>query len=286
MRGTIIFGVLTVILAASCERDVNNVKLPDFEQKLVINSFISPRDTLSFISVKSNEKLYGFINTRESIGNVSAVLSDGTREISLDTIREGFVFRRRDMPVTEGKTYHLTVTTDKGLYAEAKCTVPLKREIQIEVDTVTVFHDYDDGSGMSWSELKASVFITDYAGEENYYRFACKEILYNSNYSYYPYHFDLYPEEPVVFTDKGNDGERLFINTVILNQPYGDDDSAHIVIYVLLTDKDYYIYHHSLDNYSSSGDPFTEISPAYSNIEGGLGIFASYVVDSLVFRLK
>jgi len=45
-------------------------------------------------------------------------------------------------------------------------------------------------------------------------------------------------------------------------------------------------YHHSLDKYSSGGNPFTEISPAWSNIEGGLGIFASYVVDSLVFKLK
>src|SRR4030042_3347306 len=116
MKRTIIPAVFLIVLILSCERNVNNVILPDFVQKLVINSFISPRDTLSFVSVKSNEKLYGFINTKESLGNVSAAISDGTTEISLDRIEEGFIFRRRDMLLEEGKTYTLTVISDKGMH--------------------------------------------------------------------------------------------------------------------------------------------------------------------------
>ncbi len=283
MKRTIIPAVFLIVLILSCERNVNNVILPDFVQKLVINSFISPRDTLSFVSVKSNEKLYGFINTKESLGNVSAAISDGTTEISLDRIEEGFIFRRRDMLLEEGKTYTLTVISDKGMQADASATIPFRRPLNIEVDTMRQFYDYGDGSGMGWTEFSADVFMTDYAGEENYYAFACKQILYNSEYSYYPYHIQVY--QSLVFTDRGRDGERFFVSNFSFMDP-SRDDSSDLVVYILNTDKAYYTYHHSLDNYSGGGDPFSEISPAYSNIEGGLGIFASYVVDSLVFKLK
>ena len=41
-----------------------------------------------------------------------------------------------------------------------------------------------------------------------------------------------------------------------------------------------------LKKYSSGEDPFTEPAPLYSNITGGLGVFAAYTFDSLVVRLR
>lgn len=285
MKNLLIPGLFLIVGTISCEKDANNVKLPEFEQKLVVNSFISPRDTLSIISVTSNKKLYGLINQHESLGQVTAVLNDGSNEINLEKIENGFIFRKSDILLEEGKTYKLTVISSKGLKATASSTIPFRRPVKIEVDTLSKFFDYGDGSGNGWKEYKAEIYLTDYPGEVNYYRFAAKEVIYNSNYTYYPYHYDVYPEEPVIFNDNGRDGKRFLINTVNFDNA-SEDDSAHLVVYVLLTDKAYYTYHYSMDRYAGGGDPFTEISPAYSNISGGLGIFASYVVDSVVFRLR
>ena len=277
----------SIILFSSCERDVNNVKLPAFDKKLVVNSFISPRDTLSIVSVTSNKRLYGILDPMEAekVGNVSVLLSDGTKEINLIKTEDGFIFRRKDMQIEEGKTYTLSVSSDLGLQAEASSTIPFRRPLKIEADTSSTFYDYGDGTGNGWKQFMVDVYITDYPGEENYYACTGKQVLFNSEYSYYPYHFELYNYGSAVFTDKGKDGERIFVNNFSYNDA-SRDDSSDLVIYILNTDKDYYTYHHALDNYSSGGDPFTEISPAWSNIKGGLGIFASYVVDSLVLKVK
>ncbi len=285
MNRSIKIALLLSLLLPSCEKDASHVKLPEFEQKLVVNAFLSPRDTISIISVTSNRKLYGAINENTSPGDITATLSNGTSEISPALSGERFIFRRNDMKIEEGKTYTFRVRSNKGLTAEASATVPFRRPLKIEIDTFSLFYDYGDGSGRGWREYNADIYLTDYPGEDNYYRFAAKEIIYNSNYSYYPYDYDIYPTEPIVFTDRGRDGKRFLINSVTYDNASGDD-SAHLIMYVLITDKDYYNYHYSMDNYAGGSDPFTEISPAWSNIKEGLGIFASYVVDSAVFRLK
>jgi hypothetical protein len=41
-----------------------------------------------------------------------------------------------------------------------------------------------------------------------------------------------------------------------------------------------------LNEFDRSDNPFSEAKPVYSNIKGGLGIFTSYTMDSLRFRLK
>jgi hypothetical protein len=285
MNRTLAALILLYISLASCEKDANHVRLPEFEQKLVVNAFLSPRDTLSIISVTSNNRLYGVINENTSLGNITATLGNGTKEISPLLSGERFVFRRNDMKIEEGKTYTFRVSTSKGLSAEASATIPIRRPLKIEIDTSSIFYPYGDGTDNGWWEYYADIYLTDYPGESNYYRFAGKEIIYNSNYSFYPYDYDLYPSDPLVFTDKGRDGKRFLINRVTFDNA-SEDDSAHLVIYVLITDKDYYTYHYSMDNYAGGGDPFTEVSPAWSNIKGGLGIFASYVVDSAVFRVR
>jgi hypothetical protein len=52
------------------------------------------------------------------------------------------------------------------------------------------------------------------------------------------------------------------------------------------TEEAYYLYHTSIDENESSDNPFSEVKPVYSNINGGLGVFTSYTIDSLVFRIQ
>ncbi len=282
MKKILVFIISSSIIVTSCERDVHNIILPDFVQKLVVHSFISSYDSTSLVTVSSNQRIYGDLSIIETPGIVSVTISNGVKDVSLRKVVAGYIFSHKDMPVEEGKTYKLTITTDKGLKAESTCTVPVRRDFHLEIDTVWEYLEIPEAG--SWDMIRANIYLTDYPGEANYFRFASKFLIYDSRY---PDNLIMEPpgDEPEFISDEGRNGARIFFNTTRVTDP-SQYDSAFLVIYVLNTDKPYYTYHKSLANYSGGDDPFSEVLPLYSNIDGGLGIFASYVVDSLVFRLK
>jgi hypothetical protein len=276
--------LLMLITLFSCERNIENTGLPEFTQKLVICSFISPGDSVSYIAVSSNRRVFGELNPNESPGNLTAYLSDGSMEILLDTIKTGFMFYPEDMRIEEGKTYTLRVQSDKGLSTEATCTVPLRRNIEIEVDT---FMRVENHFGMptNYKSLMADIFLNDYEGETNYYRISGEQEIYYSLLHYSPSIRQFGELGDKVFNDKGWDGKRSLINTIHITDASWSD-SSFLKFYILFTDKDYYLYHQSLFNYSDDENLFAEASPVFSNITGGLGIFSAYTSDTVVIRLK
>jgi Domain of unknown function (DUF4249) len=275
--------VIVLVTLISCEKEVKNGIMPKFKQKLVISSFISPRDTVSYVNVDSNRRIYGELNIKETLGNLTAYLSDGTKEIPLMNISSGFIFRPGEMSIEEGKTYNLKVKSDKGLTAESSCKVPLNRTLEIKVDTFSVAAVYPD---RYTTKLMASISIQDYPGEDNYYRLYIEQEIYrtymgqswNSSYKFTGLKNEF-------FTDKGSDGKKIEI-TSIGTSGIETIDSSIFKVFILNTNKEYYDYHESIKKYSGGDDPFTEVSPVYTNISGGLGIFAAYTIDSLIFRLK
>lgn len=277
------FLCLITALLASCDKEVDIVKLPEFVQQLVINSFISPVDTVSYITISTNRRIFGELNYEEDPGNLTATLSNGSREITLDTTTQGFKFCPGDMAIEKGKTYTLKVKSDKGLFAEASCTVPYNRRVEIEVDTFSRTSNFPDMP--NFKAYLADIYLMDYAGEENYYRLFGEQVSYSANSGPLPYFNPFYELGAKGFSDIGRDGKRLLINTVNYYNS-SSIDSSFIKLKIMYTDKSYFIYHKSLDNYSNDENPFAEISPVFSNIKGGLGIFAAYTVDSLILRLK
>lgn len=275
--------IIVLIALISCEKEVSDVKLPEFKQKMVINSFISPINTVSNIDITSNRRIYGELGIIETLGNLTAFISDNTREIPLEQISSGFRFKRKDMPIKEGKTYKLRVISDKGISAEASCTVPLYRNLKIETDTFrTVYKDTYD---IFHSYLKMNVSFTDYPGEDNYYRLYCEQDIYKFSEGIF-YNISYFGFKNELFNDKGKNGEKSLITSINIRD-INDLDSSYIKVYILNTSKSYYDYQMSLKNYSGNkDDPFAENSPVYTNVTGGLGIFAAYNVDSLIFRLK
>ncbi|MCX6330699.1 MAG: DUF4249 domain-containing protein [Bacteroidia bacterium] len=279
-----LFSILYICLVAisACEKDVENIKAPYFQQKLVITSFISPSDTISSIFVSSNSDIYNELDTLESLGNLSATISNGISEIDLTPVEGGFIFKPKDMPIEEGKTYTLKVRNDKGLSAEASCTVPYARNFSLEADTT---RDLKTDSYLgNYYQIRSEIYLTDSPGEKNYFRFICKERDFDSSYFYNPSILRILGTKFELFTDQEKDGEKIFVNSIIVTDPV-NSDSAFLTFYLLNTDRDYYNYHKTLYEYIS-GNYFGEISRVYSNVNDGLGIFASYTVDSLVLRLK
>ncbi len=279
--------LLLITIFNGCEKNANNVDLPPFEQKLALASFISPSDSVSYVLVRSNRRIYGELGTEEQTGIISGTISDGSREVQLDTVKYGLQVSRENMQIGYGKTYTLNVRSDKGLSASATCIVPAKREFNATADTFSIPEPHAP-PGFSNRRIDVKLSIEDIPGEENYYRIAGKGIRYNKNgINGEPfYHSDVMRFEKKFFSDAGNDGKEIIIKTDYGLNYFFESDSAFLEVYLYNTEKSYYLYHKSLEDYQGDTNPFREVSPAYSNVKGGLGIFTSYTVDTLLFRLK
>jgi hypothetical protein len=284
-RLLIFFLLIIILFGSGCEKYINYVNSPEFEQKLVVTSFISPSDTVSRIFVSSNQPLYSYSENLEDPGDLSATISDGTTEIELDTTSFGLSFSHDKMPVIPGKKYTLKISSSKGLYAEARATVPQEREIMIRIDTISE----DVYTYMPGVELNINIELTDYPGEKNYYNIISHYIAYRSKPKSNPVQLDDY-FIPLYWFDyiddrKASPDGRIRLDTRTIPS-ISDYDSAFLKIIILNTEESYFLYHTSLDEYDDGDNPFSEASPVYSNIDGGLGIFTSYTLDSLKFRLK
>jgi hypothetical protein len=278
--------IFLMTLFPACKTDVENVNYPEFQQKLVITSFISPSDTMSYFNIASNHKLYGELNSEEAIGTLYGFISDDLNEVALDTFKTGFKINHEKMQIQYGRTYTLRISGDKGFSTLANCTVPDKMNFLLKADTFSI----KDNNEWSMENRRIDVKLTlqDIPGVKNYYRIIGKGILYstdkftNKHYKSSEYiHF-----ENELFTDEGMEGKEIIRETNNGINYFFNHDSAFFMVYIYNTDKSYYLFHKSMNEYNSSTNPFNEPTPVFNNVTGGLGIFAAYTIDSMIFRLK
>ncbi len=285
MKYAILYISLIVsVLQTGCETEAVDVKTPGFEQKLVIAGFISPSDTTSYLSISSNWELFGNIDTEHSTGKLTGTISDGINSIQLDTFRLGLKFNRGEMSIDYGKTYYLKIQSDLGLSAEATCRIPEKRSFVIEYDTAWIKSKYN-----FWSpdEKTMTINITykDIPGEANFYNIRLKGRAWGKD----PYGYTgttIIDDFGPCRSDVGLDATVFSLQKDTHVTNHYKLDSANIVIYLLHTEESYYLYHKSLENYDRGDNPFSEPTPVFSNITGGLGIFTSYTVDSVILKIK
>lgn len=278
--------LILILFPTGCETNVENVNLPEFNQKLVITSFISPSDSVSYFTVRSNMKLYGELGNEEPLGNLSGFISDGTNEVVLDTFKTGLKINHSKMQIQYGKTYRLKVSSENGLTAEASCTVPEKIDFALKADTFSIPTSFE--WEMEKRRIDIKLTIQDIPGIENFYRFTLKGLIYYTDHNtnkisasanYINFDNDL-------ITDKGMDGKEIIQKSNSGINYFFNGDSCLVVIYLYNTEKSYYLYHKSLRDYSGGDNPFSEATPVFSNVTGGLGVFTSYTIDSMVVRIK
>lgn len=274
------------IAGFGCEKYVSFVNAPLFEPKLVVSSFLSPSDSVSYISVTSNQPVYTIVWQEEKPGALTGTITDGITEIVLDTVETGFVFKNNKMPLVPGKTYTVRISSDKGLNAEASATIPAVKDFMIELDTLTIVHG-NPGSNDYWREFSISAEYSDDPAETNFYGVTGRFTGYKTDEGY---ETGTYKEriwfDGSILNDQKKDENNRIKKTTGISRSFSYYDSAFVTVFVMNVEESYYLYHKSLEKYSGSDNPFSEASPVYSNIRGGLGVFTSYTLDSLRLRLK
>lgn len=272
-------GWLPVLLCAGiagCTSEVD-IELPVAPAKLVVVSFISPEEKAVQVSVTRSRPLNATssFNGPDPVTDAVVWLSDGADSVNL-ALDYNKNYRTTAFPIRPGKTYFLRVTEPGGLKAFATCTVPVKicKSLTTRIDSSTFGTPSEEGSYAAEAQWQ------DLPGEGDFYRTGMMIIRSEPAT---PRIEMLEPvemaDEPVA-QDRQSDGrtwKKQSFNIAKYRTWQHDKTLKYLHTFLYTCDRPYYEYHRSLFRFASNmGDPFSDPVKIYTNIEGGLGVFAAY----------
>lgn len=249
--------ILAGLLFTSCEKEAE-VKLPPVEPKLVVSCLIYPQNPLTQVAVSSSAPIY---NSNASyfyqpIIGATVIISDGSNSwvLPFDTIHKTYTIDSLQLKIRANVSYKLTVSTADGKAVEASTTVPA-------MNTTLTYSTYFD-SKLNKSKLKGT--WQDPPNSRDYYRFEVGQR--NSSTS------DWYYFDAVNISDEENPGSTLS-GTVEFYENSND------TLYATLStgSSEFYNYFSRASKLTQTDiGPFSEPIPMYTNVKGGLGIFAGF----------
>jgi hypothetical protein len=305
--------ILTLLVVFSCELAVE-IEIPYEASKLVINSIITPDSTFTvFVSATGRILTDDIPSTEEAM----PILTDETgRQISLVQRRDylpsdrstwyyngaGWIYKSPERPLP-GMTYNIAVTAPGFSPANASMQLPEPVPIiSAVVDSANVVVNNEYGQGM----YPVEVTIKDFPGTRDRYR---PRMYATYDFKYYDHNSG--------DTIRGTNTMEVYITKSLADSEIPDFDGEEDVIDDLTFDGSehtfrryaqlptysspnqkvtslqfvlsrisgpYYRFFHSLEVYrNSQGNPLAEPAQVYSNVDGGLGIFAGFTNSTWEF---
>lgn len=258
-----------------------DVNLPD--EKLVVTSFITPDLKYTTVRIWKSKPLFTdylanedkFIKIADAVVSLSS--EDGTVILPYDSIHRNYRVSKYKFPIIAGKTYHLKVVTKDGIITTSSCTVPNIEPPAIECTSI------DSIITGQQLLLRSNVRFKDLEGNGNNYTISVSKLLYNESRSFSRLEDVGFNNTLPYFSDEGNNGDyfNLQTNDITINK----GELARLYFTISVTDDHYYYYHKTLIA-NNTDNPFAEPTPMYTNINGGLGIFAAYVQKTHVVDLN
>ncbi|HET6225437.1 MAG TPA: DUF4249 domain-containing protein [Bacteroidia bacterium] len=251
------FAIGLISLLTSCEKDAD-VKLPTVEPKLVVSCVISPQNPLTQVAVSKSAPIYNsnVSATYQAIKGAMVVLSDGSNSWTLpfDSTHQTYALDSFQLKIKANTTYTLTVNTPDGKSVNASTTVPAQNT------TLTYTTSYDSLKNKSTIHGKWQ----DPASSGDYYLLEGSQKI-NSPFSEWSYLDQVYVSDD-------NSGGILSANLEF----YSSLDSTYLSLSA--TSAEFYKFFTRIKRGIgiSSDDLFSEPVPLYTNINGGLGVFAGF----------
>lgn len=304
MKKTFLLLLLGLI---ACEKDASNIPIP-FEKKLVIESYLSPQDTELRVTITQNYPTVGPGSVRGAGFQVplppppaaTITLSDGqqTVPVPLRVVRDaagnpipersGYLLPASALPIVPGRTYTLRVTAPGFPEAEATCTIPLRR---VEASTAEIIRGTETSPGGGGARTFYQAVFTDLSGEENYYSTALSVLNTVTPPPAQGRPYTNINTQGTQFHSQGTtDGGKIKTGRAF---SFGDGQlpanwlqTRQLELIIATTDQPYFDYNRTLRQQQRSDEnPFAEPVLVYSNVRGGLGIFAGYQLSRVLHTL-
>lgn len=281
---------LSLFFLTGCEELISEVEIDQPKAKIVVVGFISPDLPVNSIKVYESRPLY--TPAEENYGSYPVIsdasvviISDSDSAImTYDSEYEEYRISRDVFQILKNETYSIRVSTPSGYFATSSCTVPSSEPPLLElasIDTLQIIEDWVPE--YSIYEMRAKIHFKDTEGKGQYYRVEVGQINWTEG-EIIPYTSEIgIAGKDNLASDINFDGETYHLTT---NDFYARREEKFRLHFTLsLTDKNYYNYHRGITNFDN-GNPFSEPTTIYSNIEGGLGVFAAYVQKDFIYEIS
>ncbi|MEZ0540307.1 DUF4249 domain-containing protein [Fibrella arboris] len=299
----------------SLRNEVSPSLLSTEGEKLVVNSYISPQDTLLSVKVSRSKPVLGEQTDAlpYNVANAIVSLTDGDRVVVLRYLsdKQWYEARANLLPIVAGRTYTLTVSTPDGKQVTARATVPKPVPINqgiLDSTVVTV--------GNRLQKIYSVRFDwQDPRDEPNFYEYAA---YFRWGYNNDPYgqvnqqsnslrllSFSRENRTGNLLTDDRQDGALLTslaaevglveVNVMATNAAEALKKltmgtilpNPQVILRLLSTEELYYRYTDAIIRQRENrSNPFAEPVLIPTNIQGGLGCFAAYNRTEKVFLMR
>ncbi|MBO0935475.1 DUF4249 domain-containing protein [Fibrella sp. HMF5335] len=315
-----LFYLLPVLLITACtnlKTEVNPSMLNDQSEKIVVNSYISPQDTLLKVKVsRSKPAVSGAaVVPPFNVNNATVSLSDGSRSIlfTYNNTAEYYQAKATLLPIQTGKTYTLTVTSADGKQVTAQSTVPN----QVPISSISLDSTISSTSTEWQKSFRVHFTWQDPTAETNYYMY-CGYFAWNSKIAptangkvkstvpaVAPLPFITQATTDNLICDNLQQGGALStqsadVVTLTINKQEANAaeaikhlsvgkslPGARLTLRLANTDAFFYTYTSAVLRQKQAGtNPFAEPVPIPTNVKGGLGCFAAYNRTEKVLLLK
>ncbi len=283
--------LLIAVTVFSCDSlivDVEPKNLPKIENDFVATCYISPQSTVVYATVKRfTERIgqkveYNTANYFDQFlitnATVELINIDQKNSIFLkyDSKLRQYLASLENFKITVGQNYQLKITEINGKIHLANTTVPENIVLNLDVSkTVAIGNNNNLFSyTVKWNSPSNSY---QRLGSYQIYTF---NGVPNENFSgdYNTSYFENNRAETIESIEK----IKIYKNTFFDPQNKATLDNY---INLLNLDKNYYLYHKSIQKNGESGDnPFAEPSPVKGNISDGYGCFGSYNFSQILIK--
>ncbi len=308
-RKLFLFGLLGLISFASCTKNAGKVKLPKTEKLLVVQCIMSPYDGRTTVRVDWSQDYFNNPNQNPNSGidNCKVTISINGQTYTLQNTGTGnYRIDSTAMKVIPGQTYSLYVKEPGGKEATAVCTVPLISKSSLNF--VSMDSQTTKFAGQDEKSFFMKCRLDDDGATKDFYT-----IYPLAHYQYWNYVYDstfqnaidsnllegtnetyLELSEKYVEDVNFNGGKRNM--SFSFQEPAGPWNPNNpnrlksrydtLELLTIQGDEAYFRYHRSLESFNQTqGDPFAEPTFIYSNINGGIGIFAAYIQKRVLVKL-
>ncbi len=265
------FTIISLLLLAimACEKTVNNLDLPDEGTKQVLSCFIAPGSDTVYARLSRSTPFFdeeGSINQKEDlIKHADIRISHNEQEVKMiyDDLINKYYYKVSDsLEFEHGEVYH--ITSEAAGYDKVSGSTEIPRQLFIPVSV--------SASDSLPGHVTLNFEFPDLNPGPDYYRLVLFNVHIEQNDTLFENTDLLYDRRSFfMLKDQGYkaDGHHAAIEVTDFS------GTKHFRLVLLHVDINYYNFHMKLKEFESS-NPFIEPSIRFTNIENGLGVFASY----------